>query len=548
MPFANDGLSIIILTNTDEANPRVIANALADYYFRKQEYFLKAGFGHQASAIDLSCKNLSFQAACNPVLPFDVKGKIKFNPMRKLSFCITLVCMLGIPVAIPAQQSLPDSTVKNLKAAVAGFKERYHAPAIAVAIVKDQSIIFTDAVGYSDIGNKTPVTVNSKFPILSVTKTFTATMFMQLYQQGKLNLFDDVSKYVPEFSGKAEPFSKKGTSLFQLATHTSGLPRNSPADISFTKQVDLWMLNRASYQAFEPATNAEILHSLQYVRKEYPDYELLSYSDRHYSNLGYSVLGIALERAAGADYASFVSNNICKPLKMGNTGFDNRLPDRNTMAKGYYYDEEKKKFIETPVFKSNAALYAGGMYSTAIDLARYISFQFDESPDAAKILTPGNRAMMQSLRIGWKPAYPYVLHEGAMVGFRSQVILDPELKLGWVILTNGNDFEFSGINNYFHKQLQPLYQKQPVTGLEKYAGTYVLDGGYDSLIISVKDATLYSSYLETAGKISSLTSGGGNRFKGNSRGKFSVGYDFVANEHGGIKFLHLGQLLWVKRD
>src|SRR6476620_3925210 len=78
------------------------------------------------------------------------------------------------------QNLLPDSVVQELKKGVEGFQSRFHSPAIVVAIVHDKSIIFSDALGYTDIENKVPATIDSKFPILSVTKTFTATMFMQL--------------------------------------------------------------------------------------------------------------------------------------------------------------------------------------------------------------------------------------------------------------------------------------------------------------------------------------------------------------------------------
>jgi CubicO group peptidase (beta-lactamase class C family) len=134
-----------------------------------------------------------------------------------------------------SQSLLSDSTILELKKGVEGFKDRFHSPSIVVAIVHENNIIFSDALGYTDVENKIPATIDSKYPILSVTKTFTATMFMQLVQQKKINLVDEVKKYVPEYSKNPGLSDKNGTTLFQLATHTSGLPRNSPADINFTK-------------------------------------------------------------------------------------------------------------------------------------------------------------------------------------------------------------------------------------------------------------------------------------------------------------------------
>ena len=126
-----------------------------------------------------------------------------------------------------------------------------------MAIIHDQEIIFSEALGYTDLEQKTPATIDSKYPVLSVTKTFTATMFMQLVETNKIGLQDDVRKYVPEYGLTSSSGEKSGTKLLQLATHTSGLPRNSPADIRFAKQIDGWMLTQANNAGLQPATIKE---------------------------------------------------------------------------------------------------------------------------------------------------------------------------------------------------------------------------------------------------------------------------------------------------
>jgi CubicO group peptidase (beta-lactamase class C family) len=259
------------------------------------------------------------------------------------------------------------------------------------------------------------------------------------------------------------------------------------------------------------------------------------------------LLGIALERAAKTDYTDYVANNICKPLKMNSTGFDTESFGNNNLAKGYYYNDSIKDFIKTPAFKSNSALYAGGMYSTATDLAKYISFQFDNSAESNKILSKENRTMMQTFKIGWKPSYPFVLHEGAMLGYRCEIVFNPEIKIGWVILTNTTDFEFSKMNEYISKLILPVYNKKPVSDLNKYTGTYQLAGGYDSLRIYLRNGNLYSTYLQDAFVESPLISTGDNKFKSHGKGSYSIGYEFIQNDEGEIKFLNLGQLMWVKQ-
>lgn len=466
--------------------------------------------------------------------------------MQKIFLLLSLVSSIVAPCVCRSQQMLNDSIVNELKLTIKGFKDRYHSPSIVVVLVHDQKIIFSEAMGYTDLENKIAATINSKYPVLSITKMFTATMFMQLRQKKIVGLEDDVKKYVPEFKAVPGMGDDRDITLFQLATHTSGMPRNSQADINLTKQIDRCILTGADIPTIEPSTKKEFLRSLKYIKKEYPDFELLSYNDRYYSNLGYSLLGIALERAAKTDYADYVVKNICKPLRMDNSGFETESPGKNTLARGYYYNDSSKNFRMMPVFKANSALYAGGLYSTASDLAKFISFQFEDDVTSEKILSQKNKAMMQSFRIGWKPSFPFVLHEGAMLGYRCEIVVNPELKIGWVILTNTTDFDFARINDNISKLIIPTFIKKPVSDLSKYIGTYQLTGGYDSLTIYMKDENLYSSYLQEKLPQLPLTFSGNNKFKGQGNGNYSIAYDFITNEISEIRILNMGQLMWIK--
>lgn len=452
------------------------------------------------------------------------------------------------PLVCQSQELLNDSTSKLLRLGVEGFKNRYHSPSIVVVIVHDKEIIFSESLGFVDLENKIPASIDSKYPILSLTKPFTATMLMQLKQRNVVTLDDDVKKYVPEFKGNSDFPDKSGTTLIQLATHTSGLPRNSQADINFTKQVDKWILVGTKDSTIESATKKEFLNSLKFIKPEYPKYQFLSYGDRHYSNLGYSMLGIALERAAKTDFANYVVDSICKPLNMSNTGFLTENIENNTLVKGYFYDDSINAFLKTPVFNPNSALYAGGMYSTATDLAKFLSFQFENnSGNAGKILSDDNKAMMHAFNIGWKPSYPFVTHEGAMLGYRCEIAFNPETKIGWIILTNTTDFDFSRFNEYINRLLLPIYNKKPVSGLNKFIGTYQLDGGVGSLEIYLKNDCLYSTYLQEVFFESPLIPLGNNRFKGKEKGGYSVGYEFIQDANSEIKVLNMGQLMWEKQ-
>ena len=106
--------------------------------------------------------------------------------MYKKIFLVTSMLATIIPLIANSQNILHDSTIKALRMGLEGFKDRFHSPSIVISIVHDKQIIFSEALGYTDVDNKVAATIDSKYPVLSVTKVFTATMLMQLKQRNIL--------------------------------------------------------------------------------------------------------------------------------------------------------------------------------------------------------------------------------------------------------------------------------------------------------------------------------------------------------------------------
>jgi CubicO group peptidase (beta-lactamase class C family) len=459
-----------------------------------------------------------------------------------IGYCAFL-CLCLVPTILIARQQLPDSVIQKLDQAVTQFSKTGKIPGMTVAIVHDHDLVYKQAAGFTDLQNQVAAKVDSKFPIMSVTKTFTATMFMQLVEQGKVGLNDDVKKYIPEYKVQSDFKGTGPTTLLQLATHTSGLPRNSPADTALTFSFERWMITGGTNPVQPFATNKEILQSLQFMKLDFPPYDFIHQNDRHYSNLGYTLLGIAIERAAKTSYTKYVNDNILAPLNMKQSGFLTEAGIGNQLAKGYREEKKNGKFIEVPFFEVNAALYPGGIYSTAPDMIKYIIAQFDND----QLLKPDTRRMMRQFKIGWKPAYPYVLHEGGFPGHRSIVVFNPESKIGWVILTNIGDLEFGKINDLFAAILSEAYKRTEKIPLKQYAGTYSLPGGYGSMDIYLKNDSLYSSYCKELLPPIAMKAEGTNRFKVEVRDGYTINYEFVPDNNGKIKGLRLGQFLWEKQ-
>jgi CubicO group peptidase (beta-lactamase class C family) len=461
--------------------------------------------------------------------------------LASIRFVFHGLCL--VPAMLVAQQQLPDTVIHKLEQAVAQFRSTSNSPAISIAIVHGHDIIYKQAIGYTDVQNKVAAKVDSKFPIMSITKTFTATMFMQLMERGIVGLNDDIRKYIPEYKVKSDYKGTGPTTLLQLATHTSGLPRNTPADTAFTFSFERWMITGGASPVQPFATNKEVLQALQFMKLDYPPYDFIHQNDRHYSNLGYTLLGIAIERAAKTSYTKYIKDNILAPLKMMESGFLTEPGIGTKVAKGYRVEKKSGKFNEIPFFEVNAAIYPGGMYSTATDMIKYIIAQFDGD----EILKPDTRGMMRQLKIAWKPAYPYVLHEGGFPGHRSIAVFNPISKTGWVILTNIGDIDFGRINDQFAGILSEAYKKSEKLPLQQYTGTYSLPGGYGSMDIYLKNDSLYSTYCHELLPGRTLKAEGTNRFKVEVKDGYSINYEFVADETGKIKGLRLGQFLWEKQ-
>ena len=467
--------------------------------------------------------------------------------MRK--HLIILAILLGIVKTLncQGQNLLNDTIAQKLKNAIVDFKNTTNSASIVVAVVHDQDMIFSESLGYADLENKSPATIDTKYPICSITKVFTATMFMQLVERGVVGLDDDVRKYIPEYKVKLFSPESSPTTLLQLASHTSGLPRNSQADINNAIGWDRWLISGGKDTMKWFASTKEILNSLQTLNIEYPPYHYLSPNDRHYSNLGYTLLGIAIERASKVEFTKYMNENIFKPLRLEHTGFLNEPGINSQIACGYWYNGSTNTNIKTPYIELNAAIYPGGIYSTAKDLSKFISFQFQKNSSISqKVLSYDKRAMMRYSKIAWRPTFPLVNHEGTHLGYRCIVVLDPEINIGWVILTNAHGINFSKLNTQIKDIVTPIYRNTAKNNLDKYVGTYNLLGGYGSLKIYLKDSSLYSTYLQDLLPNNPLIADRENTFTVDAKNNNSIYYEFLPSENSEIKALNMGQLVWYK--
>ncbi|NMM65966.1 beta-lactamase family protein [Clostridium sp. P21] len=200
------------------------------------------------------------------------------------------------------KESLNKDSIENFADKM--FNEqlkKFNVPGAVFTVVKDNKVIFEKGYGYSDLNKKTPVDPKTTvFRAASVSKTFTATAVMQLKEKDKVNLNEDVNKYLKDF--KIDNKYSKPVTLNNLLTHTAGF------DEKFIKESQI-----ESYLQEKSLKDNLISRPRPIIREpgEIPQY----------SNYGMSVAGYAVESITGVPFNKYIEDNILKPLNMTNSSF-----------------------------------------------------------------------------------------------------------------------------------------------------------------------------------------------------------------------------------
>ncbi|HLM57189.1 MAG TPA: serine hydrolase [Pyrinomonadaceae bacterium] len=323
---------------------------------------------------------------------------------------------------------------------VAGLLERLPVtPGLAVAVVRGDRIVYAEGFGRRDLKANLPVTPQTQFYIASTTKSFTGTAAKLLADEGKLDLDAPVKKYFPNLALKA-PLSADQVSLRDLLTHRSGISNEA---INF----------RTAYTG---------QHDADVILKLLGDYSKPVSPEFRYSNLGYVVAGYAIEKATGETWQRAVERKILGPLGMTSTScFASKAKAGGNFA--LPYQAENGGFTELPYKEDNTMHAAGGMVSSAEDLAKWLVVNMNGGrlggkqviPAAAleEILSPQinqSRSFYKFKRyaygLGWNlGSYDgeKLIHcFGEFAGFRPHVSFMPEHKLGVVVLANESSEAF----------------------------------------------------------------------------------------------------------
>ncbi len=375
--------------------------------------------------------------------------------MKKI--CLVLLCLFVF------KENLFSST-ENIDEFVNQYIKKKHIPGVAVLVRQNGNIVLSKGYGYSNLEHMVPVKPETIFQSGSVGKQFTATAVMILYEDGKLQLTDPITKYLKV------PKSWDKIKINHLLTHTSGLG-------DYPETFDL----KKDY------TSDELLKMVTSQKPKFEPGEEFSYS-----NLGYLTLGVLITKLSGKFYGDFLQERVFKPLGMDHTRIINEhdlIPNR---AAGYLLEKGEIKNQEwvSPTLNTTAD---GSLYFNVEDMAKW-----DEGLETEKILKKNsldkmwtevvlNNGKKEHYGFGWflektRTGHRLIEHAGAWQGFTSHIARYVDDQISVMVLCNlaGGDTPYIAhkVAGFYNPDLEPPQHKAITLDpsiLKSYEGTYRLE-------------------------------------------------------------------------
>lgn len=355
-----------------------------------------------------------------------------------------------------------------------------HQPGLALGIVYDGALLWGRGYGWADSDAKTPVTLDTRFRIASISKTFTAVAILQLRDAGSLSLDDPVSEYLDWFDLQVEGAPE--ITIRNLLTHTSGLPRDSHNPMWTECDAPEW---------------DEFVNELKARPPTRPPYDKFAYS-----NVGYSLLGGVIEQVSGQSWADYLQRHIVDPLGMSET---HPVPqsDDPLLATGYSQINDEYERKPMPFFLMNGFEASANFASSIKDLVKYAAFHLSDEENA--VLSPHSLRDMHRihwLEPTWRSGYglgsmQYKLedwsisgHGGGYPGYLTGFTLCREHKTAVIVLTNALGGAPTEYINQGYKLVMPEIIKatkaappEADPAWEIYLGEYFHEWGFEKVIL-----------------------------------------------------------------
>jgi len=445
--------------------------------------------------------------------------------MRTNALVAALAVCAALPALVGAQSNATAPAVdwRAFDKYVEQAAHDWHVPALAIAVVKDDSLVFAKGYGVLEIGKPTRADEHTRFAIGSTTKAMTSASLGMLVDEGKLRWDDRVIDYLPDFR-MYDPYVTRELTIRDLLTHRSGLG-----------STDLLWGGPWTYSM------PEMIRRLRYVK---PASSFRS--EWEYQNVVYAIGGTLIERVSGMPWETFVRTRIFAPLGMNETEpLVSAIKGKANVAVPHLERNDTVRVV--PVRSTDAIAPAGSVWSSVADMSKWMRFILDSGrvgsqrllkPETFReLIAPQIRAPMEeypALRLARPSFFSYGfgwfiqdyrgqavwMHTGSIDGMCAIIGLIPEKRVGVYVLENLDHAELrhglmysvfdlysGGPSRDWSGELHELFatlarsarspattiaraETHPSLPLDKYVGTYV-DSTYGTIQVTLANGALH---------------------------------------------------------
>jgi CubicO group peptidase (beta-lactamase class C family) len=344
--------------------------------------------------------------------------------MNRLSLLAALAAV--VPAEAQAQAPSDEVVLRRVDSLAAAAVAQGPLAGLSIVVARGDRVVLAKGYGYADLEHRTPATPSTIYEIGSITKQFTAVAIMQLVEQGKVQLDADFAAYLPD-----SPVKGRRLTVAQLLDHTSGLKNYTalgPAYMQDTFRLDVSTDRMAKLIAAQP-------------------FDFEPGTDWDYTNSGYFLAGMLVEKVSGLSYAEYVRTHIAERAGLAATEYCDLKAVRPGRAKGYQAAKDGGLENAAPI-SMTVPYAAGALCSTALDLLKY-----QRALVGGRLLRPASYQRLAQpavLKDGWKTIYGLGLvndiytgqrmvgHGGQINGFWSVLFYYPAQDVTIVLLSNVN--------------------------------------------------------------------------------------------------------------
>jgi CubicO group peptidase (beta-lactamase class C family) len=335
-------------------------------------------------------------------------------------------------------------------------------------IIQNGKKVYDKSYGYQNASSKRPNTNKSIFPIGSLTKSFTALVVLKLAEENKLSVNDPISRYLPSYPNGNE------IQLRHLLTNTGGIYEK--------------FRNPEFYGHVTSDNTYSNEEKIAFFKNEPLDFK--PGTQFSYSNSGFDLLGIIIEKVTGSSYAEALRKYIFNPLKMKSSGFD--FPGlRGKNKTSTYSFVSARKQVEIKPWNASLTFSSGGLYSSTEDLLKFYKGLMGYKIVSKKTFDQATTAFLNGYGYGWFIEAIHgnrvINHGGNVEGATSYLLMMPEQKTCIILLNNITSTSLENLGNSMYAALQnkPYHIPQPKKEIQldeptirKYTGSFVVSKNY----------------------------------------------------------------------